>query len=616
MERLLGAGVAAACLMATNVHADAIVYVDGAARACSDSASGTPADPYCSISAALAAHHDPGTMIVVFPGVYRERVLLPGSGVEGQPLVLQGTPGAVVDGTDDFSDPDLWQPAQGGIWLAPGVTWSPNQVFVDSLRLKHWDGEASAAPPGSFGYVSGVGLFVNIGGDNPGNHLVLVGRRPYGFQMSSRSWVSIRGFTIEHEDLKGIYMTQKSDHIEVTGNTIRLSFRYGVQADTSTAVLVSDNLIVNGGDHGIAFTRGTTSSLVAHNESAFHSMPGTRQANGIYLFRCPANVIRDNRCHDNQDTGVQIQSGSNGNLCLQNMSWNNGDHGFDNLFATGNTYVSNVAWGNYRNGFSFEGFSSGNSLYDSIAAENGLQTNEPDLWLDSNSIVGFQSDYNIIWNSTTQPPIRVGYPRYATVADFTAQYGTDAHTFQLDPMFVAPRFGDFHLLAGSPAIDAADTNVPGWSAIDADGNTRSDDPVARDAGFGPVSFADRGALEYSAAYLASGGGITAYPTKESQPNLVTTIPAPIGLVVRPNPVRLAANFHFRLSRQGRARLLICDPGGRVLRDLLDARELAAGEHDVAWDLTDRAGSPLRAGMYFCTLQAPAGAESGCFALVR
>src|ERR1051326_3632933 len=98
-------------------------------------------------------------------------------------------------------------------------------------------------------------------------------------------------------------------------------------------------------------------------------------------------------------------------------------------------------------------------------------------------------------------------------------------------MFVAPRFGDFHLLAGSPAIDAARTNVP----------------VARGAGFGPVSFADRGALEYSAAYLASGGGITAYPTKESQPNLVTTIPAPIGLVVRPNPVRLAANFHFRLS---------------------------------------------------------------------
>src|SRR5262245_14236284 len=42
---------------------------------CSDGGSGAPPfSSYCTISAALAAHHAPGTVIHVLPGVYREQV--------------------------------------------------------------------------------------------------------------------------------------------------------------------------------------------------------------------------------------------------------------------------------------------------------------------------------------------------------------------------------------------------------------------------------------------------------------------------------------------------------------------------------------------------------------
>jgi hypothetical protein len=588
--------------------------VDGANASCSATATGTQDDPYCTIAAALAAHHDPGTTIQVQPGVYRERVLVTASGADGLPIVLQGSAGTVVDGADDFSDPDLWSAQTGAAWLAGTVNWNPNQVFVDSLRLTPWAGDPANLPTNSFVYVFGSGLYVNIGGENPGLHLVLVGHRSYGFQLSHRSWVTVRGFTIDHADLKGVYMTQGSSNVEVSDNTIRQPFRYGIQVDTCASMLVRGNVVTHCGDHGIAFTRATTASSIERNESAWNAAP-VRQANGIYLFNSPLNVILDNRCHHNQDSGVQIQSGSNSTVCVQNRSWLNGDHGFDTLKATRNVYVGNVSYGNFRDGFSFEGFSSQNSLYDCIATDNGLQTGEIDLWLDNDSIVGFRSDYNMFWNSTSQAPVKVGIIRFASVADYSARYDLDFHTFQMNPLFSAPDAGDFHLSKGSPAIDAANTDVPDWPALDAEGNTRSNDLRSPDFGLGPVAYADRGALEYGSAELVD-GGTSSQPPIESEPNLLANAPAPFRSGVQPNPVRGGATIRFSLKQPGRARLYIVDAGGRVVRSLLDVDALPGGDHTLAWDATDHAGAPLRAGMYYWLLRSASGAESGRFALVR
>jgi len=156
-------------------------YVSASADSCASPRPGTRTSPYCTITAALAAHHTPGTRIFVLPGVYHEQVTLPTAGAPGNPIVIQGVSQdgqpVVVDGSDDYGDPSRWRQVYGTVWLADSVNWLPVQVFADGARLTP---SSPAAPEqlavGSFSYVSTAGLYVNLGGDNPGNHQAAVGQ--------------------------------------------------------------------------------------------------------------------------------------------------------------------------------------------------------------------------------------------------------------------------------------------------------------------------------------------------------------------------------------------------------------------------------------------------------
>lgn len=82
------------------------------------------------------------------------------------------------------------------------------------------------------------------------------------------------------------------------------------------------------------------------------------------------------------------------------------------------------------------------------------------------------------------------------------------------PGFVGP--GDYHLDAGSPAIDAGD-NSYGWAPVDLDGNPRLlDDTGVVDTGIGNAPITDIGAYEYQTHSVAA--GITVTPIS----GLVTT----------------------------------------------------------------------------------------------
>src|SRR5262249_9791084 len=61
-------------------------FVNNSNAACSNTGPGTADAPYCTITAALAAHHEPGTILTVMPGIYREQVTFPASGLSGSPL--------------------------------------------------------------------------------------------------------------------------------------------------------------------------------------------------------------------------------------------------------------------------------------------------------------------------------------------------------------------------------------------------------------------------------------------------------------------------------------------------------------------------------------------------
>ena len=507
-------------------------YVDNQSGTCSDAGPGTEIAPYCSINAAMAAHHGPGITIWVKPGTYREQVTISGAGASGSNFVFHAAgPGVVVDGSDDFANSALWTGASGTVWLAASVTWSPLQVFVDGARLTPSTAAPDLLPVNSFSWVSGQGLYVNLGGDNPGTHTTLVGHRLHGFNIFSKSWVTIDGFEITRVESRGVNIQNGCTDLIVSNNRVSFANSYGIQTVNGIRMLISGNRVSDGNFHGIGLTAGANNCTVRDNECFRNADPIIRRANGLYLFGAPGNIISGNRLHDNQDTGLQLDRDSNNNICFNNRSWHNGDHGFDNILNVGNLHVNDVAYGNFKRGFSNDGSLSGAVIYNCIAVDNGITTGEFDLWVDPTSTLGFTSDYNIFWNSTPWAPIKYVATQYPTIAEFTTATGQDAHSIQADPRFTNPAAGDFRLLPGSPAIDAANSGVPNWPATDAVGSARFDDPGTIDRGVGPITYADMGALEFSGPSVQAPAFVTVNEGQALTVNVTANDPAePITLL--------------------------------------------------------------------------------------
>ena len=472
---------------------------------CSNSGPGTPQVPYCSILSAATARGGPGVTLLVQPGTYREQVTLPASGLPSSPFLIKAVgPGVIVDGSDSFSNPAQWTNYTGQVWLAAAVNWIPTQVFVDGARLAPVDVLPEFLTPQAFRYMPGEGLYVNLGGENPGAHQTLVSRRTNGFRINGRSWVTVEGTTVTRTQDNGIYGTAGCLGISVLNNTVDFTFRSGISFSGCSGVLVSGNVTTDNGNHGIYLWGGVTYAIVRGNESARNARPTTRAATGVAMEGfCENILVAGNRLHHNQDTGLQIKDSENV-VSQHNTSWDNGDHGFDHLGAEDVQHVGDVAYRNFKDGFSIEGASSSVSIFNSIAVDNGLTTAEFNLWVDPNSTSGFESDYNIFWNSTGEARVKYVATIYSSLAGFTAATGHDPSSQQADPSFVSPGNGDFRLQPSSPAVDSADSSAPGWSTHDAKGHPRVDDPDTPNHGNGPSDFADRGALEFE--HCDEGGG--------------------------------------------------------------------------------------------------------------
>ena len=95
------------------------------------------------------------------------------------------------------------------------------------------------------------------------------------------------------------------------------------------------------------------------------------------------------------------------------------------------------------------------------------------------------------------PPFPINY---SCVQGWDGAYGGVGNHGN-DPLFVDPDNGDYHISAGSPAIDAADnTAVPKRIDTDLDGNPRFvDDPDTKDTGLGEPPIVDMGAYEFQPA---------------------------------------------------------------------------------------------------------------------
>ncbi len=581
-------------------HAAGTFYVDNTNPNASDTGPGTLAVPYRSISAADRMRGGPGTTLIVMPGVYHEQVTVFASGSAVSPYVIRaGGDNTLLDGAEDFTNPSRWALATGDTWLAASVLWPTTHVYANGVRLSVTTAPPESMAVGTFQWVFGTGLYVNVGGDNPAGHDLRVGFHPNAFRITSRQYVTVRGFDVTRTEEHGIYSLQSSN-ITIEKNHATFTGAHGIAIQGGTAVMVDSNTVSDAADHGINILSGVTNSTVQDNESFRNARVFERAANGLMVFNSTNILIQRNRFHDNEDSGLDFTNGSDNNVSIQNLSWSNGDHGFDQIESVNIQHIGDVAYGNTNEGFSIEGGATGAQLWNCISVNNGLATGHFDVYVDTSSTAGFQSNYNIIWNSTTNKPFKYNGVQYATVAAFSAVTGTDGATFQADPRFVNPGISDYHLQSGSKAIDSGTSSVANWPLTDFEGNARIDDAQTPNTGVGPVTFADRGAFEFKRTGSVAVDDVHA--------GFVALGPA------FPNPGRGAVSFSLQLERAGVVTWTVTDVLGRRVHQ--DAGAFNAGRATIRWSGAGVQGKEVPAGIYVIRLDANGETLTRHFTVVR
>ena len=402
-----------------------VLYVDKGNTSCRDSGRGSVTTPFCTISkgATVAVA---GQTVQVSAGTYNGAVRVANSGSAGSPITLSASPGVVVTS-------------------------------------------------------SSVGIAV------PG-----------------RSWVVIRGFETGPTTNEGILVSGAASHVTIMGNHVHNAGTpllgathngIGIQGSTVDSSVVG-NTVDHNSDSGIFLTDTSTRVLVTGNETFANASVYVRTAAGIDI-RSSGNTVRGNYSHDNEDSGVQMRGSCTGNVVVGNRTDHNGDHGIDILNCTDTLVTGNSVYLNVTAGINDEGQSQRVTIKNNISADNGINSprTSGNIRVDSASYVGSVADSNLTYLSTPSTDYKWNTTSYDSLAAFRSATGQEARGLQGDPRWRNRAAGDLHLLAGSPAIDSADSGAPFQLATDYDGVPRSNDPATPDTGIGPRTYDDRGAYE-------------------------------------------------------------------------------------------------------------------------
>ena len=344
----------------------------------------------------------------------------------------------------------------------------------------------------------------------PGASVTVTGGT-HGFTVDTKSWITISGFTVSGTVSYGVYL-KNSSNITFSGNRVTLSGQpvsgataQGIYLKGTTSSLIVGNTTDHNSDAGIYLTTGTSGVEIRGNDSYSNARQYTRAAPGIDV-RSAGNTVDGNTSHGNEDSGIQLYNGANGSLVYDNLSYGNGDHGIDCLNSTGVVIVSNTVYNNVTSGINLEGASgtaasSNGTVRNNISVGNGLKssTTKGDIRVDPSSRSGTTVDSDLLWLNSPGTLVTWGTTLYSSLSTFHSATGQETHGRQADPSWVNPSGADFHLQAGSPAIDSADSSAPGQPTTDLEGTARFDDPATANTGLGPRTYDDRGAYEFTPA---------------------------------------------------------------------------------------------------------------------
>lgn len=429
MARQWVAGLVCAASLSLSPAAAADSYVSPAGD---DGNPGTEGRPWRTIQRAADAL-SVGGAVHLGPGTYNERVVLSNSGQEGTPLVFVGAPGH----TSVLSGAGL--PRSWGLLEMHGRS----HVVIDGLKvvdasqvgiLIHESGHVSVrnchtAGTGSSGILSWQSHDIVISGNEVEAACQQGGEESITVKFDSER-VEVAGNHIHHTNNEGIDVKEGSRHVRVHGNHIHHVERQGLYADAwdreTGNIRFYDNVVHDCG-FGLAVCAEAGGLLrdVWAYNNVIYNNPGPGLVVADWGRRRASHRIRDVRF-------------------LHNTLHNNGRR-----------------WG-------------GGMLIENTEAEDVIVRNN-------------------IFSSGGPPHILVNrMPKALTVRHnlFHGQGGfTGEAAIEADPLFVDAAADDFHLKAGSPAIDAA--GAPWQVDVDFEGDAR---PTGQEPGTGAAP--DVGADEY------------------------------------------------------------------------------------------------------------------------
>ena len=325
----------------------------------------------------------------------------------------------------------------------------------------------------------------------------------HGFTISSRSYVTVEGFTVKGTSGAGIYVSSSSN-VTISGNVAKGAglpdlnkTANGILLTGTTSSVVSNNQTFSNTNHGISLISGSTGNHVSGNTSFSNARGYQRAAAGIDI-ESPNNTVDRNITYSNEDSGIQLTNGASGCVLVDNRSYSNGDHGIDVLNSGSAVITSNSVYKNVTAGINVEGTSSGASIANNIMVDNGISSPRTtgNLRVDANSKSGTTADYDVFFLHSGTEQIVWGTSFYTSVSSFQAAVHMETNGLQRDPKWANASSGDLNLLAGSPAIDSAISGASGETLTDAVGRPRVDDPNTTNTGSGTRVYDDRGALEY------------------------------------------------------------------------------------------------------------------------
>lgn len=457
----------------------------------------------------------PGDLILILPGIYRESVSVPHSGAENQPIVFRGAgSGVIVDGADGGIDNGVSWAAENGVYSR--ITGFPTGHVATEMGRLYQYGSLSelqtmaAGFPGGF-YFDGTKLYVKFSdGSSPQSHKMSVARYEDGFYLSSLSHIRIENLEIRHFGSgsygKGVYLRYCSN-VAVRQCRIHDVESAGIWIKGGSQNLIEENEIWDTSIFGWPWdlAKGSsaenngvvlTNDIGQGNVIRRNTIHGTFNGIGPCGSSAPATGVTnetdlyDNILYEHTDDGMEPEG-----YCSNVRIWNNTLRDVHMVFAVapaapGPTYVlRNVGYrfGNTRTSRQ-DGYTASalkiNSGYSTPIGPLYLYHNT--FWTDSpatdavallnpgystfikarnNIMAGTQYalykvnpvvldwNYDDLFTADTTRFISWSGTRYGTMSQFQAGTGQELKGLSADPAFLNATGGDFHLSRASALID-------------------------------------------------------------------------------------------------------------------------------------------------------------------